>query len=74
MESASEQPADELCTACFSGVYPLELPSEERLGKSVLELDFADGSTPLPDPGPALDVEHVATGVATGGADAVRRP
>ena len=37
---ATDQPADRLCTACFSGVYPVELPDEDRLGKGVLELDL----------------------------------
>lgn len=40
MIAATEQPADELCTACFSGIYPMELPSEDRLGKGLLELEF----------------------------------
>ncbi len=40
MIAATEQPVDELCTACFSGTYPMELPSEDRLGKSLLELEF----------------------------------
>ena len=41
MVSATEQPESELCTACFSGTYPMELPSEDRLGKTLLELDFS---------------------------------
>lgn len=40
MIAATEQSVDELCTACFSGTYPVELPSEDRLGKSLLELEF----------------------------------
>jgi amidophosphoribosyltransferase len=40
MVAATEQPRDQLCTACFSGVYPIELPAEEKLGKDVLELEF----------------------------------
>ncbi|MHA7125509.1 amidophosphoribosyltransferase [Janibacter indicus] len=40
MIAATDQPRDELCTACFSGTYPMELPSEDRLGKSLLELEF----------------------------------
>ncbi|GAA8851988.1 amidophosphoribosyltransferase [Helicobacter pylori] len=40
MIAATEQSRDELCTACFSGTYPMELPSEDRLGKSLLELEF----------------------------------
>lgn len=37
MIAASEQPADALCTACFTGEYPIELPSETSMGKAVLE-------------------------------------
>ncbi|MBA4086161.1 MAG: amidophosphoribosyltransferase, partial [Kytococcus sp.] len=40
MIAATDQSRDELCTACFSGTYPMELPSEDRLGKSLLELEF----------------------------------
>ncbi|CNM47298.1 amidophosphoribosyltransferase [Mycobacterium tuberculosis] len=35
--AASEQPASRLCTACFDGKYPIELPSETVLGKNVVE-------------------------------------
>ncbi|HWU32568.1 MAG TPA: amidophosphoribosyltransferase [Marmoricola sp.] len=34
---ASKQPKDELCRACFDGVYPIELPDPELLGKNLLE-------------------------------------
>jgi len=34
---ATEQPAGELCSACFTGQYPIELPPGERLGKNLLE-------------------------------------
>ncbi|GAA4986902.1 amidophosphoribosyltransferase [Kineococcus glutinatus] len=37
MVEATEQPADRLCTACFSGSYPVPLPDVERLGKHALE-------------------------------------
>ena len=37
MVAASEQPASRLCTACFDGNYPIELPSETALGKNVIE-------------------------------------
>ena len=47
-----------LCRACFDGVYPVELPLSERLGKSILE-----------DP---ADLEPVASGV--GAVDALSRP
>jgi amidophosphoribosyltransferase len=35
--AASRQPAGALCRACFDGVYPVELPDAERLGKFLLE-------------------------------------
>ena len=34
---ASDHPAERLCRACFDGVYPVELPGDEHLGKHVLE-------------------------------------
>ena len=37
MVSATTQPAGDLCTACFTGVYPIELPEDGRIGKHVLE-------------------------------------
>ncbi len=40
MVAATRQPPETLCTACFSGSYPIPLPAEDRLGKDVLELDY----------------------------------
>ncbi|WP_027504292.1 amidophosphoribosyltransferase [Rhodococcus sp. UNC23MFCrub1.1] len=37
MIAASEQPATRLCSACFDGKYPIELPKETAMGKNVLE-------------------------------------
>ncbi len=37
MIAATEQKEKELCTACFTGVYPIELPTADRLGKNLLE-------------------------------------
>jgi amidophosphoribosyltransferase len=37
MIAATEQPANRLCTACFSGQYPIPLGEPEVLGKHVLE-------------------------------------
>ncbi|MCL2464144.1 MAG: amidophosphoribosyltransferase [Micrococcales bacterium] len=34
---ATGQPDGELCTACFTGRYPIELPPDDRLGKRLLE-------------------------------------
>jgi len=37
MIEATGQPQDRLCTACFTGEYPIELPDESMLGKHLLE-------------------------------------
>ena len=37
MIAATEQPASRLCSACFDGKYPIELPGETALGKNVIE-------------------------------------
>lgn len=34
---ATTIPAENLCRACFDGVYPVELPEENQLGKELLE-------------------------------------
>jgi amidophosphoribosyltransferase len=42
--AASEQPASRLCTACFDGQYPIELPEETALGKNVVEHMLANAA------------------------------
>ena len=37
LTQASDQTADQLCRACFDGIYPVELPEPEMLGKHMLE-------------------------------------
>lgn len=41
MVAATKQSEDSLCTACFSGQYPIELPAADRLGKNLLERGVA---------------------------------
>jgi amidophosphoribosyltransferase len=41
MVAATGQPERELCTACFTGTYPIELPMADRLGKNLLEKGVA---------------------------------
>ena len=41
MIAATKQSEDTLCTACFSGQYPIELPAADRLGKNLLERGVA---------------------------------
>ncbi|GIL35136.1 amidophosphoribosyltransferase [Phycicoccus jejuensis] len=90
MIGATEQPRERLCTACFSGQYPVTLPEDGRLGKGVLELEL-----PLDDDGapaqrplgerhphrqaplvdvPVLDVDGVQTSAGGGASEAVLRP
>jgi amidophosphoribosyltransferase len=35
--AATEQPVNRLCTACFTGEYPIPLAESELLGKHLLE-------------------------------------
>ena len=35
--AATDQPRSRLCTACFSGEYPIALPDEAMVGKHLLE-------------------------------------
>jgi len=55
--AASEQPRSRLCTACFTGDYPIPLPEEARLGKHLLE-DLVRA----PERTPAIDVSGAASG------------
>ncbi len=60
---APSVPNDDLCRACFDGVYPLALPDPGQLGKFILE-------TPA-----ATDVDGLAASLIGGGAtDALRHP
>ncbi|MGL5851284.1 MAG: amidophosphoribosyltransferase, partial [Phycicoccus sp.] len=40
MVGASGQAPERLCTACFTGSYPIPLPEDGRVGKGVLELEL----------------------------------
>ncbi|SDT36402.1 amidophosphoribosyltransferase [Friedmanniella luteola] len=60
---ATEVGMDNLCRACFDGVYPVELPLSERMGR------------PLADEGTRTDVDGLHSAVAgVGAADALSRP
>ena len=49
MVAATNQEERQLCTACFTGVYPIELPASDRLGKNLLERGEAEACNPGPD-------------------------
>ena len=64
---ATEQSENRLCTACFSGVYPIALPDSDLIGKHVLE-----GVQKRVDADPA---DGLATLESSAGAEqALRRP
>ena len=80
MVAATERPADKLCTACFTGIYPVPLRDVDRLGKHVLETLPGLGS-PIAS-APRRDAEPTAAGrrrgrhdgASAGAADALSRP
>jgi amidophosphoribosyltransferase len=43
---SSQQPAEQLCRACFDGIYPVEIPESARLGKLRLE-PTVNGAQPV---------------------------
>ena len=70
MIEATGQPRARLCTACFTGDYPIELPESSLLGKHFLEaLPGLESRQPA-----GRDAEGVGTGVSGGAADALSRP
>ncbi|MBO1753168.1 amidophosphoribosyltransferase [Actinotalea sp. BY-33] len=66
MIEATEQPSARLCTACFTGKYPIELPPADRLGKHLLE------QSELPLGAPEDGLSSLLT--STGGASALEHP
>jgi amidophosphoribosyltransferase len=66
---------DRLCRACFDGVYPVELPEPELLGKHLLEGLEGLETRVLESENVALDVDGLPTLLGGGGAaDALTRP
>ena len=71
LTSASAQPADKLCRACFTGDYPIPLPDQDVIGnKHVLE--GIGRSVTAEDPPPTPVQEPMLGG--QGAADALNRP
>ncbi len=65
LTEATNTPFDQLCRACFDGVYPIDLPDPALLGKHLLESD-AD---------PLVDADGLNASLRGAGADdALRRP
>jgi amidophosphoribosyltransferase len=90
MIEASGQPRERLCTACFTGEYPVPIPQSAQLGRHAVET--LPGLSPDDDPLAAasarpaavgagaqgvpgrVDADGVSTGLAGGAADALARP
>ncbi len=66
---ATTIPSERLCRACFDGVYPVELPEPQFLGKHVMEVIERRATTPS-----ILDAEGVPTSSGGGAMDALERP
>ena len=62
---ATTVPKDDLCRACFDGVYPVELPDPEDLGKHLLELE----PSLVPEDAPGLSLT-----LGGGASDSLDRP
>jgi len=61
MIAATEQPSSQLCAACFTGKYPIELPPDDQLGKHLLE----QAELPLGPPEDGLKQLAVSRGGST---------
>ena len=66
MVAATEQPAAQLCTACFTGTYPIELPPGAQIGRQFL------GQSELPLGAPEDGLHTLVP--STGGASALEQP
>jgi len=67
--AASRQPAERLCAACFTGTYPIPLPSDDLLGKHLLEgvqTELVLTEAPAAALATARDVERSAVSVHNG--------
>jgi len=64
---ATGLPKERLCRACFDGVYPVDIPEPELLGKHVLEVIERRAAS-------GADAEGVATWTGGGAVDALDRP
>ena len=78
MVAATHQPVENLCTACFTGQYPVPLPDAAQLGKHSLEDAATQEELPF-ERGNGVtvagrDAEGVTTGLGGGAADALSRP
>ena len=75
MIAATGQPASQLCSACFTGEYPITLPEDGLIGKHVLEtlpIEVRTGHDQSIDY--TVDADGVPLGVSAGGEGALLHP
>jgi len=69
MIGATQQPRERLCTACFTGKYPIELPHADKLGKNLLERTDLGGLPPASEADSVDDSEDPAEKPGATGCD-----
>ncbi len=70
---ATTVPKDDLCRACFDGVYPIPLPDASELGKDLLETPSGP-AVPAVQPGARTPDGLAATTAGAGAPDSLRHP
>ncbi len=58
MGIAIEQSASRLCSACFDGNYPIELPRQAALGKHVIQRTLANAARTGANPASVMQSEN----------------
>jgi amidophosphoribosyltransferase len=55
---ATEQSASRLCSVCFDGKYPIELPRQTALGKNVMQGTLANAARTGANPASVMQSEN----------------
>ena len=58
MGVATEQSASRLCSVCFDGNYPIELPRQTALGKDVIQRTLANAARTGANPASVMQSEN----------------
>ena len=58
MGVAAEQSASRLCSVCFDGNYPIELPRQTALGKDVMQRTLANAARTGANPASVMQSEN----------------
>ena len=58
MRVVTEQSASRLCSVCFDGNYPIELPRQTALGKDVMQCTLANAARTGANPASVMQSEN----------------